>query len=114
MPKTYRINSYSYEFRNMPEENLALLYLREDNKLVCMLAFHDKRDEDIPPPREDENGIIFSVCRFSWLRNILDMLRKEKPVFLYWDLNKQTLSLQSDENTVNDRAKTKLLDYFFR
>ena len=114
MAKTYRINSYSYEFRNMPEENLALLYLREDSRLIAVLAFHDKRDEDIPPPREDENGIVFSVCRFSWLRNILDMLRNEKPVFLFWDINQQTLSLQSDERTVDDTAKARLLDYFFR
>jgi len=114
MARTYRINSYSYEFRNMPEENLALLYLREDNKLVCVFAFHDRRDEDIPPPREDENGTIFSVCKFNWLMNILDMLRKEKPVFLSWNASKQTLSIQSDERTVDDTAKTKLLDYFFR
>ncbi len=79
-----------------------------------MVAFHDKNDEDIPPPREDIDGIIFAGCRFNWLNSILDMLRNEKPAYISWDREKQILSFLSDENTISENTKAGLLDYFFK
>ena len=112
MIKKYKIDGYSYEFRNMPEENVAMLYLKSNGKIVCLVAFVDKKDEDIPPPRENPEGIIYSACKFRWMGDLLDMLRNEMPVFLFWDRENQILSLNSEDDPEITRKGKDLLLYF--
>ena len=79
-----QIIRYQYEFRAMPGENLAVLYLFDSKGIsVAMLVFVDGSDP-LPEPRETANGMVTQSYYRRDLTGIIDLLRNEKPVYFHW------------------------------
>lgn len=79
-----QVSRYQYEFRALPGENLALLYLFNPlGKLVAMLVFVDG-DAPLPEPRETLSGMVIQTWYRRDLNGIIDLLRNEKPVHFTW------------------------------
>lgn len=113
MVKKIEVTDYKYELRNMADENIAIVYLINKNDLICMSVFHDSDDEDLPPPREGLNGVVYVACKFNWLKNIIDMLRNEKPVFFLWHRENQIATLSTENENVGDEERNSLLKFIF-
>lgn len=113
MIKKIEVTDYKYELRNMTDENIAIVYLINKKDLICMSVFHDSDHEDLPPPREGLNGVVYVACKFNWLNNIIDMLRNEKPVFFLWDSANQIATVSTENENVGDEERTSLLKFIF-
>lgn len=113
MKNKVKITDYRYEIRNMPDENIAILYLFNGNDIVCMSVFHDNNEEELPPPSEGLNGIVYKACHFSWFQNIVDMLRFEAPVYFSWNASEQVASISTENEDVAEEERTSLIRYFF-
>lgn len=80
------ISRYHDEFRALPGENLALLYLFDPKgKAVAMLVFVDGSDP-LPEPRETLSGLVIQPWYRRDLNGTFDPLRNEKPVYFTWAL----------------------------
>jgi hypothetical protein len=81
---TTKIKRYQYEYRAMPGENLAVLYLFDaEGESVAMLVFVDGSDP-LPEPRETASGVVVQSYYRRDLAGIIDLLRNEKPVYFHW------------------------------
>ena len=113
MVKKVEITDYKYELRNMADENIAIVYLINNSDLICMSIFHDSDHEDLPPPREGLNGVVYVACKFSWLKNIIDMLRYEKPLYFQWERTNQIATLTTENEHVGEEERNNLLKFIF-
>jgi len=84
MPEhNYQVTNYRYEFRRAGSENVALVDLEADGQLVCRVALIEG-DPPLPAPQENVAGWVAVALRTSQLRDLIDMLRNEKPVYFTW------------------------------
>jgi hypothetical protein len=113
MIKKKKITDYRYELRNMPDENIVILYLLSGNDIVCMSIFHDNDKEVLPPPREGLNGVIYKACRYNWFGNTVDMLRNEGPVYFIWNSVEQIAALTTENENVGEGERQGLIKYIF-
>jgi hypothetical protein len=97
----------------MPDENIAILYLFGGNELVCMSVFHDNEEEELPPPREDPNGVIYNACRLNWFRAMIDMLRNEAPVYFVWNPEEKIATISTENENVGEAERKSLIKYIF-
>jgi hypothetical protein len=112
MAKT-EITKYKYDFRNTPGEKVAILLLLNGNDLLSMVAFIDNDEQELPPPRESLNGIVHISYRYKWLKDIIDMLRKEEPVYFVWNANEQVALITTEEEPTGEEERKSLLKYIF-
>jgi hypothetical protein len=113
MIKKMKITDYRYEMRNMPDENIAILYLLSGNELICMSVFHDNDEAELPPPHEGPNGVIYKACGFNWFSNIIDMLRNEAPVYFIWNSNDKEATITTENENVGEAERKSLIKYIF-
>jgi len=84
MPEqSHEVTSYRYEFRRVGSENVALVELESDGRLVCRVALIEGGDP-LPAPQENVAGWVAVALRADQLRELIGMLRNEKPVFFTW------------------------------
>jgi hypothetical protein len=107
------ITAYRYDFRNLPDENVAILLLFNNNDLLCMAAFIDEDKQELPPPHEGANGVVFVSYRYKWLSNIVDMLRNEKPVFFDWNRQEQLAFITTSEEPVGEEEYKSFWKHLF-
>ena len=113
MIRKMKITDYRCEMRNMPEENIAILYLFSGNELVCMSVFHDKEETEMPPPHEGPNGVIYKACRYNWFANIVDLLRNEAPVYFVWNSMDKIATITTENENVGEEERNNLIKYIF-
>jgi len=111
MAKT-EITGYQYDFRNTAGENVAILLLLNDDDLISMVAFIDS-EEELPPPREGLNGVVFITFRYKWLSDIIDMLRNEEPVYFSWNRETENAWITTEEEPVGEEEYKGLFKYLF-
>ena len=112
MVRKHKINKYKYEFRASASENVAVLYLMENVDPICIAVFTDN-DDDLPPPREDLSGKVFTAYKFDWFKNVIDMLRNEKPVYFTWDQSAQMARITTDDEPVGEEEHRSVLKFLF-
>ena len=112
MVRKHKINKYKYEFRASDPENVGVLYLIENKDTVCMAIFTED-DEELPPPREGLNGIIYIAYPYNWLNNVIDMLRYEKPVYFTWDDSTLMARITTEEEPVGEEEHRSLFKFLF-
>lgn len=108
-----KITSYLYDFRNMPDDKVAILMLLNNNDLLCMAAFIDDDETPLPAPVEGLNGVAYVSYRYKWLRDILDMLRNEEPVYFIWNSNDQYAVITTEKEPIGEEERKGLLSYLF-
>jgi hypothetical protein len=102
------VKSYQYEFRAVEGENVALLYLFDDqNRLLSMVAF-EERTGPLPGPQENPAGVVFLTYRRSDLPFIIDMLRNEKPVIFTWSREQRVARITTKEEPVGEEESKSL------
>jgi len=101
MAKT-EITTYQYNFRNVPGENLAIVLLLNEDKLLCMAAFIDNENQELPAPREGLNGVVYVSYRYKWLKDFIDMLRNEEPVYFNWHRDDSVAFITTEKETVGE------------
>lgn len=107
------IESYKLAFRSTPEDHVPLLYLlAADDELAAMIAFVDGA-EPLPGPRESPAGRIEMTLPSSALRDVVAMLREEKPVFLRWNREAGIATLATDAEAVGEEEARALLKALF-
>jgi len=111
MVRKYKINKYKYEFRSSGAENVGVLYLMEKKDPVCMAVF--THEQELPPPREGMNGVIYTAHPFEWFANVIDLLRNEKPVYFTWDPSSKMARITSDEEPVGEEEHQGLIKFLF-
>ena len=107
------ITGYQYDFRNTADENVAIVLLLNNDDLLCMAAFVDNDEQELPPPREHINGMIYVSYRYKWLRDIIDMLRNEEPVYFSWSRNSQQAIISTEKEPVGEEEHKGLLKFLF-
>lgn len=108
-----QITRYKFDFRNTPDDKAAIVLLLNDNDLICMAAFIDNGEEALPAPREGLNGVVYVSYQYTWLRDILDMLRNEQPVYFIWNKNDQYAAITTEEEPIGEEERKSLLQYLF-
>jgi len=111
--KRTRVINYKYEFRSIENERIAVIYLFSDDDLLCMTVFTDN-DEPLNAPHESPSGHIYLTYQISWLSDIIEMLRNEKPVYFTWNSDVQIASITTEEERIGEEEKRGLLDFIFR
>lgn len=111
--KRTKVTDYKYELRNMADENIAIVYLMNNNDLLCMTVFHHGNHETLPPPREGLNGVVYVACKCIWLDTIIDMLRHEKPLYFVWQKEEQIASMSTENEVVGEDERKSLLNFIF-
>lgn len=103
MPETKtHIDHYQYEFRSAGTENVAILYLfNDENTLLAIAAFVDG-DEPLPGPKESTSGTVTLTWRRSDLPAVIDMLRNEAPVYFTWSSEAQVARITTEEEPVGE------------
>lgn len=97
-----QISRYQYEFRALPGENLALLYLFDSKgKAVAMLVFVDG-DAPLSEPRETPSGLVIQSYYRRDLAGIIDLLRNEKPVHFTWASAARVARVSSEQEPVGE------------
>ena len=112
MVRKHKISKYKYEISASGPENVGVLYLIENGKTVCVAIFTDEKGE-LPPPREDLNGIVYTAYKFNWLQSATDMLRYEKPVYFTWDQSAKVARITTDEEPVGEEEHKSILKFLF-
>lgn len=112
MVRKHKINRYKYEFRASDPENIAVLYLMEHKDPVCMAIFLGD-GEELPAPKEGLNGLIYIAYPFEWLKNVIDMLRFEKPVYFTWDESTRMARITTEEEPVGEEEHKSLFKFLF-
>ena len=79
----HRVTTYKYAFRRVGSENVALVDLESEGERVCRIALVES-DEPLLAPQEHLAGWVAVALRSSQLRDLIDMLRNEKPVYFTW------------------------------
>jgi len=97
-----KIARYQYEFRSVPDENVALLYLfdSEDHPLA-MIAFVDDT-QPLPGPKETPTGLVVMSYRRKDLPAMIDLLRHEKPLFFTWVSQARIARISSEREPVGE------------
>jgi len=108
-----KITGYQYDFRNTAAENVAIIMLTNKDKLVSMLAFIDHDKQELPPPREGLNGVVYVSYRYKWLSDIIDMLRNEKPVYFSWSRAEQNAIITTGEEPIGEEEYKGFLKRLF-
>ena len=108
----HQVTAYKYEFRSTESENVAIVYLQSDAELVCTVAFVDS-DEPLPPPQENVAGWVAVAYRYDWLRDTIDMLRNENPVFFTWSREARIARITTEEEPVGEEERRGLLSWLF-
>lgn len=112
MAKT-EITGYKYDFRNTADENVAIVLLLNKDQLVSMLAFIDNDKQELPPPREGLNGVVYVSYRYKWLNDIIDMLRNEEPVFFIWHRADQNAVITTEEEPIGEEERKSFFKQLF-
>ncbi len=113
----HRIASYQYEFRQEPSRgeplSLGVLYLYDQHKsLLAVLVFRDGAGStDLP--QEMPDGHVTAQFSQAALRPFIDMLRNEKPVYLSWAPETQSLRVSTDAEPVGEEERRKLLSWLY-
>ena len=111
MAKT-EITGYRYDFRNTAGKTAAVLLLQNKDDLISMVAFVDD-DEELPPPREGINGVVYMTLHHKWLSGVIDMLRNEEPVYFLWNRETESASVTTEEEPVGEEEHKGLFKYLF-
>jgi hypothetical protein len=80
--------------------------------LLAMLVFHDS-DGSPDLPQETTDGYITARFPHRELANFIDMLRNEKPVYLSWTPETQSIRVSTDEEPVGEQELRKLLSWLY-
>lgn len=107
------ITRYKYDFRNTAEENVAIVLLLNNDDLICMAAFIDNDAQELPPPREALNGVIYVTYRYKWLKDLVDMLRNEEPVYFSYSRESQVAIISTEQEAIGEEERKGLLKYLF-
>ena len=111
------VRRYQYEFLAEPGKKgateSAMLYLYgSEDVLLAMILFHDT-GEPVEEPREHDTGVITAHCPRAQLRDYIDMLRNEKPVYFCWSRETQKLVLASHMEPVGEQELRKLFSWLY-
>jgi len=93
------ITNYSYGFSSSSSVNRVILSLFNQDQMVCVIFFYDKKSTQFPFMAG--NGIVLLEYDISWLDNIVDMLRNEKPVYFFINSN-GSYYLSTEEEPVGE------------
>ena len=107
-----QVTNYQYEFRAINAENAAFLYLFDaQNKLLCMAAFVERTGE-LPGPRENLHGTVFLSFHKRDLRDVIDMLRNEKPVMFNWSPENRVAQITTGPEPVGEEEGKHIASFF--
>lgn len=108
-----KVESYKLEFRSTPSDHVPLLFLMAaDHELAAMVVFVDGV-EPLPGPRESPAGHVEMTLPPSSLRDLIAMLREERPVFLRWNREALVATLATDAESVGEEEARSLLESLF-
>lgn len=97
-----QISSYQYEFRALPGQNLALLYLFDpEDRLRAWLVFVDG-SEPLPEPREHIGGYVRLTFYRRDLNAMIDLLRNEQPVHFTWSSKLRVARISTIQEPVGE------------
>jgi len=107
------VSRYQYEFRSLPGENVALLYLYDPaGKAIAMLAFIDK-DQPLPEPRQTISGLVVLSYYRRNMTGVIDLLRSEKPVRFTWIANTRIARITTGQEPLGEEEFRSLWSQLF-
>lgn len=115
--ENYQIDRYQYEIRMDADKHSGrqkdLLYLYgTGDKLVCVVAFVDDKQE-VSAPRQMEEGYVAAQLRLSSLNSVIDMLRNEKPIYVSWSSGDERLRIATGPEPVGEQELRKLFSFLY-
>lgn len=83
---SFEVETYSYYNWSSRKTGKTNLILKGAAGEVCSVWFNEDPDSDLPAARKEGNYYAFYYHHHQ-LQHLIDMLRNEKPVFVYFNNN---------------------------
>ncbi|MCG8434462.1 MAG: hypothetical protein MJA83_10560 [Gammaproteobacteria bacterium] len=89
MPReSFQVASYEYYDWSSRRFGKTNLNLRGTKGEICGVWFIENPDQDLPPATKDAPNVYSFYYHHHQLQHLIDMLRYEKPIFVFFDNEK--------------------------